>query len=162
MLTPEWTLATSISSRMPIDRSSTSRPWSGSMIVTSLRRWRWIMAFKEGSFSQTAKTAPSAEQVKKKTNQNQRKPATKHNQTQLETLRKPTNWWGSAKRDDTPRGSTVVYNACYHLFRKGLCTPMCIWAHSYVRRERDSNTKIAIRAMLRRWRVHTSHISGVG
>ena len=38
--------------------------------------------------------------------------------------RKPTNWWLSAKHDDTHPRATVVYNACYHLFRKHLYTPM--------------------------------------
>ena len=74
--------------------------------------------------------------------------------------RKPTNWWGSANRDDTHPRTTVVYSGCYHLFRKRLCTPKCIWALSYVRLERDNNTKIAICVMLGRWQVHLSHISG--
>ena len=32
--------------------------------------------------------------------------------------RRPTNWWGSAKRVVTHPTMTVVYNTCYHLFRK--------------------------------------------
>ena len=31
--------------------------------------------------------------------------------------RKPTNWWGSAKRDVAHPTATVVYNTCYNLFR---------------------------------------------
>ena len=31
--------------------------------------------------------------------------------------REPTNWWGSAKRDDTHLRATVVYKTCHHLFR---------------------------------------------
>ena len=38
--------------------------------------------------------------------------------------RKPTNWWGSAKRDVTNPTATVVYNTCYHLFRK--CSYMTV------------------------------------
>ena len=32
--------------------------------------------------------------------------------------RMATDWWGSAKRDVTHPTSNVVYNACYHSFRK--------------------------------------------
>ena len=35
--------------------------------------------------------------------------------------RRPTNSWDSAKRDITHPTATVVYNACYHLFRKRSC-----------------------------------------
>ena len=38
--------------------------------------------------------------------------------------RRPHNWWDSAKRYDTHPGAPVVYIACYHLFRKRLCTAM--------------------------------------
>ena len=34
------------------------------------------------------------------------------------STRKPTNWWGSAKRDVTHPTATVIYNTCHHLFRK--------------------------------------------
>ena len=33
-------------------------------------------------------------------------------------IRRPTNWWGRAKLDVTHPTATVVYNACYRLFRK--------------------------------------------
>ena len=67
---------------------------------------------------------------------------------------------GSAKRDDTHPGTTIVYNACYHLLQKCLCTAMCVWAHSYVRLECDNNTKIAIWVMRKRRQVHLSQFSG--
>ena len=38
--------------------------------------------------------------------------------------RRPTNWWGSAKRDVTNPTATVVYNACYYLFPKRACIPL--------------------------------------
>ena len=42
-------------------------------------------------------------------------------------IRKPANWWGSAKRDVThPTAVTVIYNTCYHLFQKGYTLP-CIY-----------------------------------
>ena len=67
---------------------------------------------------------------------------------------------GCAKCDDThPRG-TVVYNACYYLFRKRLCTPMHQRAYSHVRLERDSNTKIAIYVMRGQREVQLSPVFG--
>ena len=38
--------------------------------------------------------------------------------------RRSTNWWSSAKRDLTHLTATVVFNACYHLFRKRSCIPV--------------------------------------
>ena len=73
--------------------------------------------------------------------------------------KKPTNLLGSAKRDDTHPRTTVAYNACYHLFRKRSSTPMCIWVHSYVRLERDNNTKTAICVTRRRRQIYQSPIS---
>ena len=35
--------------------------------------------------------------------------------------RRPTNWWGSAKRGVAHPTATVVYNVCYHLFRERSC-----------------------------------------
>ena len=37
------------------------------------------------------------------------------------STRRPTNRWGSAKCDVTRPTATVVYNACYHVFRKRSC-----------------------------------------
>ena len=38
--------------------------------------------------------------------------------------RKPTNWWGSAKRDVSHPTATVVNNTCYHFFRKRSCVTL--------------------------------------
>ena len=53
--------------------------------------------------------------------------------------RNPTNWLGSAKRDVTYPIATVVYNICYHLFRKRL----------FIAVDRDNNTTPAIYVMHR-------------
>ena len=65
-------------------------------------------------------------------------------------------WWGSTNRDDTRRIATVVYNACYHLFRKRLHTLLHLL--EYMRLERDTNKKIAICVMSRRLQVHLSPV----
>ena len=53
--------------------------------------------------------------------------------------RRPASWRGSAKRDVTYPITTVVYNTCYHLFRK--CP--------YITVDHDNNTTPAIYAMHR-------------
>ena len=58
----------------------------------------------------------------KKHFQGQRK--LKQNQT-----RRPTNWWGGAKRDVTHSTATVVYNACDHFLRKRSCITRFAWAN---------------------------------
>ena len=55
----------------------------------------------------------------------------------LNKTRRPTNWWGSAKRDVTHPTATVVYNACHHLFRNVPALP-CIDSQLHGRIDRDS------------------------
>ena len=53
--------------------------------------------------------------------------------------RKPTDWCGSAKRNDTQSGATVVYNARNHLFRKQrLCA--CVRARRTHKRHLNATT----------------------
>ena len=51
--------------------------------------------------------------------------------------RRPTNWWGTAKRDVTHPTATVVYNICYNLLENVHALP-CIESHWRV--DRDNNT----------------------
>ena len=56
--------------------------------------------------------------------------------------RRPTNWWGSAKRDFTPPSHSdcrIIYPTCYHLSRKRSCITI----------DRDNNTTPAIYVMHR-------------
>ena len=76
--------------------------------------------------------------------------------------KKSTNLWGSAKRDHTHLRTTVVYNVCYYMIRKRLCSSMCDFDCAYGRtRMCDLNAtimKTAICVMRRRRQVHLSHI----
>ena len=72
--------------------------------------------------------------------------------------RKPNNWWGSAKRDDTCPRATVVYNGYYCFFQIRLRRPM----HLLMCDERDNNTKIAIFLKRRRRQVHLSSVFFLG
>ena len=47
----------------------------------------------------------------------------------VNSTRKPTKWWCSTKSDKIHPRVTVVYNACYHLFRKRLCRQMHLLAN---------------------------------
>ena len=46
---------------------------------------------------------------------------TYNKRSSVKKTRRPTNWWGSAYCDVTHPTATVIYNACYHWFRKRSC-----------------------------------------
>ena len=43
--------------------------------------------------------------------------------------RRPTNWWGSGKREDTHPKATVLYNASDHFLRKRSCITRLAWVN---------------------------------
>ena len=75
-------------------------------------------------------------------------------------MKKRTNRWSSAKRDDTNPRTTAVYSLMLAtICSENVYEAPCAYGRTYVRLERDNNTNVAICAMRRRRQVHRSHIS---
>ena len=73
-----------------------------------------------------------------------------------EQTRKSTNWWGSAKCDDTHPRATVICNALSLIPKTFMHAHASIY--SYVQRDCDSNMKSAIYVTRKRQQVHLSPI----
>ena len=66
----------------------------------------------------------------------------KEQNSQTDKTRRPANWWISAKRDVIHPTVTVVYNACFHLFRKRSCITVCRLVLANWPRQQDDTSRL--------------------